>query len=152
MLPLDIASAVRCAGRRKNGLLRMTGESVDLESLLDYELRCSKRYRRPICLLMIAAVNTDISVKSLLDATIRQSDELFELREYAAILMGETDPDGALTAISRHKEAYGKDVDLRFGLASFPKDGSSVADLLAAAHRRLDKALALDRGAVVSDG
>jgi len=48
-----------------------------LESLVDYELRCSKRYRRSVSLVMVLAVNVSVDLKTLLQPTKRESDEFF---------------------------------------------------------------------------
>lgn len=130
----------------------MSHESLELETLLDYEVRGSARYRRSMSLVMVVPVNSSIRLRELLGPVLRDSDELFELRSKAVILMGETDRDGALVAIRRYKGACGGEIDLLFALACFPDDGCNGRELLEAVCRRRDKALTLERGAVVVAG
>jgi len=130
----------------------MSYGKIELESLLDYELRSSVRYRRPVSLVMAATINPDANLKELLGSTLRESDELFETGDDAIILMGETDCDGALAAIERYKGNFNSETDLCFAVASFPEDASTVLKLLACVRRRLSKALTLGRGAVVTTG
>jgi len=66
----------------------MSYEGLEFESLLDYELRSSVRYRRPVSLVMAATINADANLKELLGSTLRESDELFESGDDAIILMG----------------------------------------------------------------
>jgi hypothetical protein len=124
--------------------------SLELEALLDYEIRGSMRYRRPMSLVLVAPVRSRVNLRELLGPILRASDKLFQIGGHAAILMGETDRDGALTAIRRYKEACNDEIDLRFALASFPDDGTNAQELIATARRRLGKALACERGAVIA--
>jgi hypothetical protein len=137
---------------RKAASSSMLDESAQLEFMLDYELRSSKRYRRPVSLVMVRPLNAPIKLRHLLGPTLRESDQLFEIHDHAAILMGETDREGALAAIARYKEACEGEIDLRFAVASFPEDGSTVHELLATARQRLNKAVTLEPRAVVAEG
>lgn len=130
----------------------MSSSLLDLESLLDYEVRCSTRYRRTLCLLFVVPVNTSADLENMIRDVFRSSDEFFEFRSRTAILMSETDCTEALTAIDRYKGACGEDVDLRFAVASFPVDGQTTSEIVTTAQRRLNQALKLDRGAVVAAG
>lgn len=129
----------------------MASQVLDLQSLLDYEVRSSKRYRRSFSLVLMAQVDGRVECIRSLKSTVRESDQLSELAgRIATVLMGETDFNGALAAVSRYKEACGDGVDLRFAVVSFPEDGTTAQHLLEAAHRRLNAALRLDQGTVVS--
>jgi len=120
-----------------------------LELLLDYELRGAVRYRRFATVVMVGSASEDTDVKALLADHIRASDEVFDLSPNLAILMGETDPAGAMTAIHRFKSFLQNEADVRFSMASFPADARGTAELLWTAHRRLDEAKEAEPGAVV---
>ena len=128
-------------------------KSLDqLEMLLDYELRGAVRYRRFATLVLIATGSPQVDVKHQLGETVRSSDELFDLDPTIAILMGETDSAGAMSAINRFKSMCKSETDLRFALASFPADARGTAELLWTAHRRLDEAREGAAGSVISSG
>lgn len=131
----------------------MANGPLDLESLVDYELRCSRRYNRPVSLVMVDASELAMEdLRGLLGRVIRGSDQFLELGARGVILMGETTREGALSAIRRYKESCGSEIDVRFGVACFPEDASSTEELLTVARRRLDKAVTLEPGAVVAGG
>lgn len=119
------------------GLRKMLKGLKELERLLDYEVRCSKRCRRCISLVVVTATSTSVNLRALLGHVLRESDELFERPPHGMILMGDTDREGALRAIERYKKAYSAQMDLRFGVASFPEDGETVRELLDAGERSL---------------
>lgn len=121
-----------------------------LEYFLNYELRCSVRYRRFVSIVMIACDNGRILKQWLYDSIIRESDEVFEIEEGYSILMGDTDRTGALTAVERLSTHCKGEADLYFAVVSFPVDGNITAELLASGHRRLRKARALQPGAIVA--
>jgi hypothetical protein len=56
------------------------------------------------------------------------------------ILMTETDRSGAWVALQRLRERYGNAVAMRFGVASYPRDGRDVDALLGVARGRLGEA------------
>jgi hypothetical protein len=130
----------------------MADEPVEFASLLDYELRSSIRYRRPVSLVSIGRVGTRVDLRKLLETAFRDSDELFELGGGATIIMGQTDRDGAVAAVNRYKQLCTEEIDLRFAVACFPDDGHNAQDLIASLHRRLQRAMTLDRGGVVAGG
>jgi hypothetical protein len=130
----------------------MQDETLELECLLDYELRCSERYRRPLSLVTVVPMNTRINPRSLLFPALRGSDQLFEVHGHAAILMSETNCQGALAAIGRYSKMCEGEIDLRFAVVSYPEDGGTVRELLATAQQRLDKAMTLEPGAIVAAG
>jgi len=125
---------------------------LDLESLVDYEVRSSTRYRRYFSLLLIVPVGSHVNVREMLLEIFRTSDEFFEFRSRYAILMGETNSEGALAAVDRYRGACDNQIDLRFAVASFPVDGQTTSEIVTKVQRRLNQALKLDRGAVVAAG
>lgn len=126
----------------------------DLEQLLDYELRCAKRYRRFVSIIVVAPVNGFMGLKGIFeDDAIRECDQFFEVDDGSAILMTETDSAGAVAALERCQVAADDNRDLRFAVVSFPFDGHTAAELLETAHRRLDRAKNMPgRGAAITTG
>lgn len=126
-------------------------EISDLEQLLDYELRCAKRYRRFVSIVIIAATNGFGNLReALAEDSVRDCDQFFELENGSAILMTETDSAGAMAALERCRLDLGGDSSLRFAVVSFPFDGHTAAELLAAATRRLERAKQMGIAAVAS--
>jgi len=124
-----------------------------LEWLLDYEIRCASRYRRFTTVVMVASVRDSCNMRDRLGECRRASDAFFQTNGTAAILMGETDVLGALTAVNRYKDLCKEDSDLRFAVASYPTDVRAAPEMLATVQRRLRAAKALkEPGAVVSAG
>jgi hypothetical protein len=123
-----------------------------LQRLLQYELRSAERYRRYVSVVMVKTGDGFDEFKHLLGDTIRDSDELDEVDDGTAILMGDTDTDGALCAISRFKQRCGDQLDMRFSIATFPADGREAEGLLEAAARRLALSVSAGTGAVVTTG
>lgn len=130
----------------------MTGQLLDLEWLVDYELRCAARYRRFVSLVIVGTHEEHRDLKSLLGKTLRSSDELFDSESGTVILMTETDELALSKAIRRLQEACTFEMDLRFGAAFFPKDTHTATDLLSLAGRRFLRARMGPPGAVVSTG
>jgi len=124
----------------------------DFHRLLAYELRCAERYRRFVSVVMITSGNGPVRYRQLLDGAIRDSDEFIEFDQAAAVLMAETDQAGALQAIERYKSKLNGAADLRFSLASFPKDARDARALFDTGRRRLAKAQSLERGALTCTG
>lgn len=116
----------------------------ELERLLDYELRCAKRYRRFVSIVVVTSANGCAKLakiaETLDDDVVRDCDQFFELENGSAILMTETDSAGAIAALERCQTAADRDHDLRSAVVSFPFDGHTAAELLAVAHRRLARA------------
>jgi hypothetical protein len=101
-----------------------------LARLLDYELRCAKRYRRDISLVLIGRLQTTESIAQLLGAALRDSDELIELENGAAIIMTETTPDAAEKAVERMKALNDGASRLQFTVLAYPRDAKSAQELL----------------------
>ena len=126
----------------------------ELRWLLDYELRSSARYRRFVSLVMCCPGEDDLpsTMKEMLTPTLRESDECFEVDNAFAILMGDTEGSGALTAVKRYKTHSNGGFDLRFGVAAYPNDGLFANGLIDAAKKRMETAKACGYGAVVATG
>ena len=127
--------------------MQKTMESLNW--LLDYELRSSARYRRFLSVVSVSYDNGQAGFKDVLSGAIRGSDEVVQFDHGASILMGDTDQAGALTAIERYRDRCDGIMDLRFGVAAYPGDGSDATTLLAIAENRVNEAKAGDAGAVV---
>jgi hypothetical protein len=126
---------------------------TNLDLLLSYELRSASRYRRFASLVMITGAGREaVNIKELLTDKIRGCDEFLEIDNCAAVLMSETDRNGALKAIARYKTKCASQVDLRFAVATFPFDGLVPMSIMSNVNKRLNAAKGLDRGAVVSEG
>jgi anti-sigma regulatory factor (Ser/Thr protein kinase) len=121
----------------------------EFNKLLDYESRCAKRYDRPVSLVMATSGNGPIHYKDLLKGILRCSDRSIEVDEWVAVLMGETDREGALKAIARYKASYKNGIDLRYAIALSPQDGEKAEDLFSTARQRLSIAKQGETGAVV---
>jgi len=130
----------------------MRRRSLELEPVLDYELRCSVRYHRSVSLVMVAQAKGNVDVSDLLWPILRDSDELCTFEGRAVVLMGQTGRHGALAAIERYKAHCQEGIDLRFAVACFPEDACTARELLGIVRRRLEKALTLQSGAVVAAG
>lgn len=94
----------------------------------------------------------EVDLGQLLQGTVRSSDEMALTEGAAAILMAETDAEGALAAVDRYRCKYAPAIDLRFGVVTFPDDGGNVDDLLDMASRRYSEAAHRSEGAVVRHG
>lgn len=123
-----------------------------LEWLVDFELRGAARYRRFATLVMITAPESAVELIDFLADSIRGSDAVFHFESSAAILMGETDPSGAMAAVMRFKSRCDETIDLRFAVASYPSDGRDATTLLSALQRRRQEAVQGGFGAVVDLG
>jgi len=121
-----------------------------LNWMMDYEIRSSLRYGHNFALVMMSTLDRQSVPKELLQGTLRGSDEFFDLAKNTALLMGETNREGALTAIERFCFFCSEDLDLRFSLASFPRDGKNSPDLLKKAQQRLAQAIHSNASPVVA--
>jgi hypothetical protein len=106
-------------------------DSINLGVLLEYELQASSRYRRYVSVVLLKGVGSGgAHFKNSLSEIIRHSDASFSFGNYVAILMGETDDEGSLTAIERYKQDMeSKGYDVRFAYVTYPGDGKTVDDL-----------------------
>jgi ribosome biogenesis GTPase A len=126
-------------------------KKVELEDLLEYELRASHRYCRFVSLLLVKCEENQ-SVKNILGDYIRETDMLFDFKDASAILMGETDKKGTLNAVERYKNECDSKFNMRFAVVSYPNDGRSTKDLLDALIRRYEQAKHGKSGVVVAKG
>ena len=117
---------------------------------MNYEILSCMRYRRFASVIMLASENPECQLDSILEETIRNSDEFFALPVGYAVVMGETGKDGALHAVERYKENARGACDLRFGIATYPVDGRSASELLETARRRLERARQMTCGSVIT--
>ncbi|GMU92639.1 MAG: hypothetical protein AMXMBFR4_16970 [Candidatus Hydrogenedentota bacterium] len=125
---------------------------LHFDRVMNYAVRVAERYSRSLSLVCIASGNGPVSYRKCLEGRTRESDEIQVFRDSAAILMGETDRAGALKAVDRLRRTCGRDVDIRFSVASYPEDGEAAAAIFTKASRRLDHARSGGPGTVVSEG
>lgn len=123
-----------------------------LEWMLDYEVRSSTRYDRDLAIVMMTTTDGKSVPQCVLGETLRGSDEFFNLEGSSAVLMGETNQEGALSAVERFGFCCDGSYDLRFSIASFPVDGDTAAELLSACNRRLNRAVTESESPVAIDG
>ena len=116
--------------------------------MLDYEVRNCERYRRFMSLVYVNH-GRGARFRDICGDMMRHSDELIEFDSSSALLMGETNIQGALLAIDRFKRRCDAVADMRYAVVAYPADGRNAEDLLAAANKRLASAKVLEAGAVV---
>lgn len=123
-----------------------------LRQMLQYELHAAERYRRFVSVMMVAPGNGFIGLGDSLAGHCRTSDVMAETDMGVAVLMGETDTSGALTAARRYLNFFDNQADLRFSVVTYPSDGGKAEGLLERATRRLGEAMEGEMGAVVCTG
>jgi hypothetical protein len=136
---------------------RMDAEVNALTGMLDYEVEASKRYRRFVSLVMMHVKSTDVGpltdkwLGTMSEEMFRSTDRVFPLDQGGtmAVLMGETESQGALRAVERFQELYGSALAVHSSIASYPVDGLSSQDLFSVAQRRLDVAEQSQPGAAI---
>ena len=119
--------------------------------LLQYELHGAERYRRFVSLVMVSSDNGLPGVRNYLGTHVRDTDVLANFDHSVAVLMGETDTPGAMIAIERYKELFNNQVDLRFSVVTYPKDGGKPESLVQTAYRRLSEAKSATSGTIVAN-
>jgi hypothetical protein len=119
-----------------------------LERQLLHEQKLAARYRYFVSIVMVATTQNGVSVRGLIDDTLRECDELFVVNEGIAILMPHTTLDDATRAVERFKTFSADRIDLRFSIATYPTD-DAARGLLSRAKNRLAEAKAGDFGKVV---
>jgi len=117
--------------------------------LLEYELLAAERYRRFVSLVMVTSQNDLEGLRALLGEHVRESDVMSNFDHSVAVLMGETDGTGALSAIDRFRKSFDSQIDMRFSVVTYPSDGGKAEGLIDAAYRRLGRARQAVSGAVV---
>lgn len=125
---------------------------LHFDRVMNYAVRVADRYGRNLSLVCMASGNGAVAYRKFLEGRTRESDEIQVFRDSAAILMGETDRAGALKAVDRLRGTGGRDVDIRFSVASFPEDGDAAVAIFTKASRRLEYARSGGPGTVVSEG
>lgn len=107
------------------------------ESLLDYELVCSTRYRRFMSLIMCGKNGHDKNYAiNGFKSAFRTCDRIFELNDEVVVIMPETDQMGAIRAVARLRELHVIN-GTKLSLASFPNDGQTADMLMKKARFRL---------------
>lgn len=127
----------------------MQTEFTTLRQLLQYELHGAERHRRFVSLVMMTTEDGVSGLRNYMNAHIRDSDVIADFDSSIAVLMGETDGTGALTACDRYKNFFERQLDLRFAVVTYPSDGGKVEKLVQMAYRRLRKAKDGSTGEVV---
>lgn len=122
----------------------------ELEWLLAYQLKLAARHRYFVSVVMVASDRRDINIKGLLQDSLRECDEFFDLQGRNAILMAHTGKDEAYEAVQRYLAQCNGEVDLRYSIVSYPSDGGAVGDIVAKGEQRLTLARRLGYGAVVA--
>lgn len=128
----------------------MTAIAPSSDWVLDYEIRLSARYRRFVSIVLIRTEDDTDGLCKILAETIRTTDTCFTEDHGLSLIMGETAHTDAVQAIQRYRNAINGSMNVHYSVASYPSDGKTPAELNATAHRRLDRARALGRGAVVA--
>lgn len=91
-------------------------------------------------IVMIANKDGDIPIRRLLDQTVRDCDQLFDLKDESAIMMPYTSQHEACMAVKRFKETCNVAVDLQFSVVSYPSDATTSTTMLETAKHLLSKA------------
>jgi len=125
-----------------------------LKWLVDYELNQSVRHRRFFSLVMLAPSNgyNRERFRSVLGDLVRCSDPVFSVNGTVAVLMGETDKNGAVRAVERYQDTVNKALDVRYSVTTFPEDANDTEKLISTGHRRLETAQTFETETVVSRG
>lgn len=117
--------------------------------VLQYELYASERYRRYVSLVLLHSSADHQELNSAVYQLIRKSDIIASYDHVIAVLMSETDQNGALCAVDRFHAVLRHQFHVCFAVATYPSDGASVEGLLAAAEKRLQKAQQNHNGHVI---
>ena len=126
-------------------------EESALQRQLIHEQKLAARYRYYVSIVMVAPAQQNVSIRGLIDDTLRECDELFVVNDGVAILMPHTTLEDATRAVERFKGFCADRVDLRFSIATYPTDDAAL-NLLTRAKNRLEEAKAGDFGKVVIHG
>lgn len=116
----------------------MSHDTAQFGRLLAHELRCAKRYRRFVSLLMVTGGGDCHPLGTLLAGAVRECDVLTSFEGKAVVLMSDTSPEGAHAAAARLLASrIPGGSGLRYAIASYPLDGNTPDALLEVALRRL---------------
>lgn len=126
----------------------MEHEPSLLRWTLNYELRCCERYRRFMSVVYVSHAGRERFPEAFHDV-LRGSDVLVKSDSSSALLMGETNKQGALQAVERFKSHSGDLINMKYAVASYPTDGRTAEALLSTVRERLEAAMNRENGAVV---
>ena len=108
--------------------------------MLDHEIALAERYRRFVTVLMIQPSCKRKDFQERLKGHVRRGDLVFGVGDSAlAVLMSETDQNGARVALSRYVRECAAGVTIAYGIGSYPEDGTGAMQLLTAASRNLNE-------------
>ena len=120
--------------------------------ILSHEVQTSRRYLRYLSIVLVApGKDTNGKLHRTLSESFRDCDVMVPVNGHTAVILSETDREGALRAIGRCRKAL-KASDASFSTASFPTDAHDAAGLLKTAVLRLERAQQGERAGVVADG
>lgn len=140
------ASATEYTGENMNKVSIMGScvntEFSTLQSLMQYEMLSSERYRRFMSVVMVSSTQDRPGLGGLIGDHVRNSDVMSEHGHSVVVLMGETDKRGAMTAVQRYHRNLSNHPDLRFSIATYPEDGVNPDTLMDVATQRLTLAKA----------
>jgi hypothetical protein len=126
---------------------------MELTWMLAHEIALAERYRRFVTLLMLQPNQPERWLAAHLQGKMRQSDVIFDFDgSRVAVLMSETAPDGARTAIDRYLREFPGGSEVTYGFSSYPEDGNCLPTLLAAATRRLGSTKGEERRGKYEEG
>ena len=116
----------------------MASKSENFEWLLDHELLLAKRYGRPLTLAFIETASQNGSFEECFWGVLRDCDIYSVLTpSCAAILMCDTDPEGAHKALERFRSEHGQQAAFPCGIVSYPQDNCDTLEFLRAGFKRL---------------
>ena len=107
-----------------------------LRQLLQYELHAAQRHRRFVSLVMMTSENALSGVRDYVGAHVRDSDVIANFDHSVAVLMEETDSEGALKAVDRYKRLFDSQVDLRFSVGWLSGDSAAPANRFSSSRTR----------------
>lgn len=106
-----------------------------LERKVNVEQQSAARHRHFLSVVMIASADSNAAVRRILRGSLRASDEVFVLEEGTAIVMAQTDLEGARKSVLRFID-HGEEMhDLRFSIATYPSDSGGRCLILEAEER-----------------
>lgn len=126
------------------------GRIPDLEWVLSHELRLATRYRYFVTVMLVSTSQRRVDIRRLLEDILRQCDEIFDWQGTAAVVMAHTAEEEGLKVVRRCQNRCNGEIDLRYGLVSYPADGATAPVILGRAHECLLEAKRGTHGTVVN--